>query len=72
MLVWTSSLLGKIEVYAILDKMATDQAEFILFNTKSYECENLLLFFCCCLDPVLEGELHFGRCKAYSFLTIFI
>ncbi len=28
-LVWTSSLLGKLEVYTILDKMATDQTEFV-------------------------------------------
>jgi hypothetical protein len=32
MLVCTSSLLGKLEVYAILDNKATDQTELILFK----------------------------------------
>jgi hypothetical protein len=31
MLVWPSWFLGKLEVYAILDKVATDHTEFILF-----------------------------------------
>jgi hypothetical protein len=43
MLVWTRSLLGKFEVYASLDKVATDHTEFVLFNTKSYVCENFFL-----------------------------
>ncbi len=28
-------LLGKLEVYAILDKVATDQTEFVSFNSLS-------------------------------------
>ncbi len=51
-------MLGKLEVCAILDKVATDQTEFILFHTKSYICENSLFYFCRCLDPVLEGAKH--------------
>jgi hypothetical protein len=51
-------LLGKLEVYAILDKVATDQTEFVLFNTKSYVCENSLFYFCRCPDPVSEGVKH--------------
>jgi hypothetical protein len=58
MLVWTSWLLGKLEVYALLDKVVTDQTEFVLFNTKSYVCKNSLFYFCRCLDPVLEGAKH--------------
>jgi hypothetical protein len=57
-LVWTSLLLGKLEVYNILDKVASDQTEFILFYTKSYVCENSLFYFCCCLDPDLDGAKH--------------
>jgi hypothetical protein len=71
MLVWTSSLLGKIEVYAILDKMATDQAEFILFDTKSYICENSLFYFCPCLDPVSEG-VGSTRIQFWKVQSIFI
>jgi hypothetical protein len=51
-------VLGKLEVYAILDKVATDQTEFVLFDTKPYVCENSLFYFCRCLDPVLEGAKH--------------
>ncbi len=53
MLLWTNLLLGKLEVYAILDKVATDQTEYILFNNKSYICENSLFYVCRWLDPVL-------------------
>ncbi len=51
-------MLGKLEVYAVLDKVATDQTEFVLFDTKPYLCENSLFFYCHCLDPVLEGTKH--------------
>ena len=51
-------MLGKLEVYAILDKVATDQTEFVLFNAESYVCENSLFYFCRCMDPVLEGAKH--------------
>jgi hypothetical protein len=71
-LVRTSSLLGKPEVYAIQDKVAIDQTEFVLFNTKSYV---IILFFQLpgsgferCKAP----KSGFGRCKGYSFLTIFM
>jgi hypothetical protein len=37
--------MGKLEVYAILDKVANDQTEFILFYTKSFVCENSKCFF---------------------------
>jgi hypothetical protein len=57
-LVKTSSLLGKLEVYAILDNKVTDKAELVLYYTKSYVCENSLFFFCRCPDPVLEGAKH--------------
>jgi hypothetical protein len=50
--------MGKLKVYAILDKVATDQTEFVLFYTKSYICENSLFYFCLCTDPVLEGAKH--------------
>jgi hypothetical protein len=32
MLVWTGLLLGKLEVYTILDKVATDQTDFFYFT----------------------------------------
>ncbi len=51
-------LLGNLEVYAVLDMVSTDQTEFVLFNTKSYICENLLFYICRCIDPVLEGAKH--------------
>ncbi len=51
-------MLGKLEVYAILDKVATDQTEFVLFNTKSYICENSLFYVFHCLDLVSEGVKH--------------
>jgi hypothetical protein len=57
-LAWTSGLLGKLEVYAILDKVATDQTEFVSFNTKSYVCENSLFYFCHCPDLVSGGVKH--------------
>jgi hypothetical protein len=44
--------------YAILDKVATDQTEFISFTSKSYISENSLFYFCHCPDPVLEGAKH--------------
>ncbi len=51
-------MLDKLEVYAILDKVATDQTELVLFYTKSYVCENSLFYFCRCPDLVLEGAKH--------------
>jgi hypothetical protein len=57
-LVSKSLLLGKLQVYAILDNKVTDQAEFALFHTKSYVCENSFFYFCHCLDPVLEGAKY--------------
>jgi hypothetical protein len=51
-------LLSKLDMYAILDKVATDQTEFIIFNSNFYICEHSLFYFCCCLNPVLEGAKH--------------
>ncbi len=59
----TSSLLGKCEVYTILDKVATDQTEFVLFNTKSYIHENLLFYFCCCPDLGSEGAKQIRKVR---------
>ncbi len=42
-------MLGKLEVYAILEKVATDQTEFFLFYTKEGAKH---------LDTVLEGAKH--------------
>jgi hypothetical protein len=63
MLVWTSLLLGKLEDSAILNKLTTDQTKFVLFNTKSYVCENSLFYFFRFPDPVLEGKKnnHFSQ-----------
>jgi hypothetical protein len=51
-------LLGKNEVYTILDKVATDQTEFVLFDTNSYVCKNSIFYFCHCPDLVFEGAKH--------------
>jgi hypothetical protein len=70
MLVWTSLLMGKLEVNAILDKSATDQTEFILFNTKSYVCENSFSIFA--VARIWFRKVQSKRIRIWKVQSIFI
>jgi hypothetical protein len=58
MLVWTSSLLGKLEVYAILENDATNQTELAYLILSPMYVKTHYSIFCRCPDPVSEGAKH--------------